>query len=663
MPIEKLRPTFTFTQERLMELGTVVPEAYADGKVNWDTLRSALSEYLEGEDENAEHFGLFWPGKRQARRIASIPSRGALVPSGGGVDDETSRNVFIEGDNLETLKLLRKSYAGRVQMVFVDPPYNRDKDDLVYVDSFTDPLEAYLIQTRQKTVDGTMLTSNPETRGRFHSAWLSMMYPRLLLAKQLLRPEGFIFVSIDDSEVHSLRHLMNEVFGEENFIAQFVWNTEGHTDNQYDAKVNHEYVIVYAKDGEAASLGFVIDPNTRDGSNLWKGYAENSITKNGPANPPSEVVLPVGFPCTVDSLNLPATQLDPKFLVDAERHRYITRDMTRKYDVTYPIRKDSMLAKKGVLTKECRVFSGWANVDKLRAFIKRGCQPITDEDGGSTRFYLSEGGVVYYRKDRSKARNILTVLRNMGTTEQMRSELERVGIVFPYPKPKQLLNYLIQIGAEEGGIVVDFFAGSCTTAHAVMELNCEKKTQRQFIMVQLPEPTAEGSPAKIAGFATISEIGRKRIAKFSKELKSTAKKTASPDLGFRCFTYRASNFKGWKDYNGQSAEEVQALFDNYESPLVDGWKKKDLFTEVLLMQGFPLDSAETNVKGITNNKVVLVESPFCEFKLYVCLDETIDAKTIGELELKLDDVFVCLDTAVTDKLKIQLADKVTLKII
>ena len=296
-----------------------------------------------------------------------------------------------------------------------------------------------------------------------------------------------IFISIDDHEAAHLRAICNELFGEENFVAQFVWNTEGHTDNQFDVKVNHEYVTLYAKNFERTSLGHVVDPNTRPDSNLWKGFAENSITKNGPGNPPSEVLLPEGFPCAVSTLDLPASEVAADFFERCRSQGYISRDLTERFAVTYPIRLDPLRVRMERLVSPSRVFSGWANVNKLRAFISAGCQPI-DEGGDRLSFFLSDKGVIYYRRDREKARNILSVLRNMGTTERMRSELEGMGIPFQYPKPKELLSYLLQVGLD-GGVVLDFFAGSGTTAQAVLELNKQDGGNRKFVLVQLPEPT------------------------------------------------------------------------------------------------------------------------------------------------------------------------------
>jgi adenine-specific DNA-methyltransferase len=248
MAITKLRPTFTFDQERLDALKAIAPEAFADGKINWETLKEALGEHLEDEEQETEHFGLTWPGKRAARRLASQPSAGTLRSAPGeGLDEETTHHVFIEGDNLEVLKLLQKSYAGRVKMIYIDPPYNTG-NDFVYKDDYRQPLEEYLRATGQADEAGRVLTTNTKSGGRFHSNWLNVMYPRLRLARNLLSSDGIIFVSIDDTEVHNLRMLMNEMFGEENFISEIVWKNKYGPGAQTKGVASlHEYILCYSK--------------------------------------------------------------------------------------------------------------------------------------------------------------------------------------------------------------------------------------------------------------------------------------------------------------------------------------------------------------------------------------------------------------------------------
>jgi adenine-specific DNA-methyltransferase len=297
------------TQSNIEKLAQLFPNCVAealdaDGTVkrgiDFDQLRQELTgSIVEGPQER---YQLNWPGKREALLTANAPIAKTLRPCREeSVDFDTTQNLFIEGDNLDALKLLQETYLNKVKMIYIDPPYNTG-NDFIYEDDFAENTNEFLKKSNQVDLDGRRLISNTLANGRFHSDWMSMIYQRLKLARNLLRDDGLIFISISDEEVCNLGKICDEIFGERNFIAKLIWNTEGHTDNQYDIKVNHEYILVYAKT-DTAKLGYVIDPNTRQESNLWKGFAENSITKNGPANPPSEITLPKGFPCLAENLS------------------------------------------------------------------------------------------------------------------------------------------------------------------------------------------------------------------------------------------------------------------------------------------------------------------------------------------------------------------------
>jgi adenine-specific DNA-methyltransferase len=477
-----------------------------------------------------------------------------------------------------------------------------------------------------------------------------------------------VFVSIDDKEVHNLRKVMDEIFGEENFVAQFVWNTEGHTDNQFDVKVNHEYVVLYAREWTNAALEPVVDPSTREESNLWKGFAENSITKNGPGNPPSEVTLPVGFPCAVDALRLAPTSVDSSFYSKVGEQGYISRSITREFGVSYPIRIDPMVVESGKLAQQCRVFSGWANADKLRAFIGGQCEPLQGEQGDATRFYLSGGGVIYYRKDRAKARYILSVLRNMGTVEKARSELEQMGVFFDYPKPKELLKYLISIGLGEQGTLVDFFAGSATSAHATLDLN-RNSGGRRFVMVQLQEPTNEDSMARKAGFGTIADVGRERVrwvvAEMKKEAEGKLQTDPPQDLGFRVYKLAESNMKPWKGTDEKDPEKYAKTMEMFLDPLVEGWKPENVIAEVALKtDGFGLNCRVERIghEGTKDTKekngspvIFKVTDEDKEQSFYICLDDKVRLEDVKFLNLTRDMLFVCRDVALDDETAANLA--------
>ncbi len=580
------------TAANIEQLKVLFPELITEGPdgaaVNLDVLKALVGDTTATDAE--EKYGLNWHGKRRARQIALTPSTGTLRPfPEESVEWSITQNLFIEGDNLEVLKILQKSYAGKVKLIYIDPPYNTGKD-FVYPDDFRDNIGNYLELTGQ-TEGGRRISTNSETSGRYHTDWLNMIYPRLKLARNLLREDGVIFVSIDDHEVDNLKKVCTEIFGEEAFVTQFVWNTEGHTDNQFDVKVNHEYVLLYAKNPDAGRLGHVVDPNTRSESNLWKGFAENSITKNGPANPPSSIELPAGFPSLASELDLPPNSPPKKFFDEIAEHGYILREMTERFEVSYPIRLDRMLIRGAQLEQPCRVFAGWANANKLKSFIANGCLPIED-DGDKVSFYLSENGVVYYRRDREKARNIVSVLRNFSTTEKMRSELEAMGIPFQYPKPKELMQYIIQVGCEKEGIVLDFFAGSGSTAHAAWLQEVVDGVSRRLILVQLPEPLDPTNEKQRAAIQFCDKLGKPRsIAEITKErLRRVREKINSDnpmftgDMGFRVFKLDKSNIRAWIP---NSIDLEQTLLSHQEHLLPDR-SEADLLHELILKLGLDL---------------------------------------------------------------------------
>jgi len=632
--------TPNLTSENIEKLAALFPNCVTEAKdektgqlnreIDFDQLRQELSGHIvEGP---RERYHLDWPGKREALLAANAPIAKTLRPCREeSVDFDTTKNLFIEGDNLDALKLLQETYLGKVKMIYIDPPYNTGKQ-FIYDDEFNQDLDAYLKRSNQKSEDHYRMIVNPESSGRFHSDWLTMMYSRLRLARNLLADNGLIFISIDDHEGANLKGVCDEIFGVANFIAQFVWNTEGHTDNQFDVKVNHEYVVLYAKNSDNVDLGHVVDPNTRSESNLWKGFAENSITKNGPANPPSVIELPVGFPCVADSLDLPATNVPNAFNDSVEKQGYISRELTELYNISYPIRLDRMLVQGDKLSARCRIYSGWANANKLKAFIASGCSPINDGADKIT-FYLSERGVVYYRRDREKARNILSVVRGMSTTEKMRSELEDMGIPFQYPKPKELLRYLVQIGSESTDLVVDFFAGSGSTAHAVMLQNAADNIFRRWILIQIPEVLDPSiNDQKIgAKFCeslgvplTVAEITKERIRRSGKQVKS-ANGTTTPnlDIGFRVLKIDTSNMTDvYYAPDAVKQDQLELYTDNIKKDRIP----EDLLFQVLVDWGVDL-ALPIEQQTIDGKTVFFVDGN----ALAACFDQKISEDLVKEL--------------------------------
>ncbi len=637
MSYERLRPAFTLDQSKIEELKRITPEAFADGKINWETLKQALGEHLEEEGADAEHFGLFWPGKREARRLAAMPSKGTLVPvPSEGVDEGTTRNVFIEGENLEVLKLLQKSYAGRIKMIYIDPPYNTGKD-FVYQDDFKEQLEEYLRRTGQVDETGKPWTTNTRADGRFHSKWLSMMYPRILLAKSLLSEDGLMVVSINDNEVFSLRMIMNELFGEENFLAQFVWRTDGNFDNQAKVKVCHEYMLAYARNLSLLPAPPVVDPNVPETSKLFRDEIRNTIVKNGPKNPVSSVVLPKGFPAAFDS------------------------GVIRKRMDAWPHYEHDATIKSFHLQADTTVKSGWSSKDLLLEFIQRGMQPIVDSKGQETTFLITETGAIENVKKRPENQShVISVLTGLGHTQSRGAELEEAGIIFDYPKPVELIKYIVSMNHSKDYIVLDFFAGAGTTAEAVLELNNSDKGSRKYICVQFMEPIEPETKVYKAGFKSIDQVCKKRLHLAAKKMK---KIRSVGDVGFRSYRLSPSAFNAWRDYKGTNLVDLEKSLNLFDSQALEDRDVTSILVELMLVEGFPLDSAVEVIKESTKNVVYLVSSGFCEHSLLICLDKKIEHKTIDALTFKENDVFVCLDSALSDQEKMHLSDRCKLKTI
>lgn len=626
MPLSKLRPTFTLTEDRLQELQAVVPEAFADGKIDWEALQTALGEYLE--DPAAEHFGLTWPGKREARRLAALPPQGALLPQPGlGVNEDTTHNLFIEADNLEALKLLLKAYAGRVKLIYIDPPYNTGSD-FIYPDDYSEPLESYLRQTGQVDEQGHRLTTNANAGGRFHSTWLTMMYPRLLLARQLLSDNGSIFVSIDDNEVHNLKQLMHEIFGEENFIGQIVRAT-GTTTGQDGRKFgsSFDYMLVYAK-GETFELG--------------------------------------GFPLSEDD--------EARFSEEDEKGKYSVLQLRKTgsadrredrpsmyYAIQDPDGGDVFPVGPGGYESRWRFGPQTykANVQANLIVWKR-------RQANGREVWVPY--VKYYLEGRQKRPSPLWT--DIDGNKKASIELKELlgERIFDTPKPTQALKIILQIATNpnDNCLVLDFFSGSGSLAQAVLELNREDNGNRQFVMVQLPEITPLDSQARQQGYATIAEIGRERIRRVIRRMQTgqLALSSGSQDLGFCSYRLGRSHFTPWQPQAASQPAQLELQLQTAAGPLQPGWQPADLLPEILLIEGFPLDSRVHPLPAYPENQVVEVSHDFCAHRLTICLDETLSAATLAALlQLHPEDTFICLDSALDDESKLRLADRCNLKVI
>lgn len=353
-------------------------------------------------------------------------------------------NLIIEGDNYDALRALRMTHAGRIRCIYIDPPYNTGNRDFVYNDRFVDKTHRFR-----------------------HSLWLEFMYRRLVLARDLLADDGVIFVSIDDNELFRLGMLMDRVFGEDNKLATFIWETDGTFDNQATIKISHEYILCFARDANRFEHPKIIDPNIESDSKLFRAEIRNSIIKNGPRNPISDVLLPAGFPAEFDAGELPAR-------TDAWPH----------FDRAVTVAGGKTLG-------EVIVRSGWANKRLLEDFIRNRFEPILDGKAQRTRFALTKTGAIENVKARDVPSYVLSVLRNFGNVRAESNELARMGVDFKYPKPARLIEYFASIINDQTATFLDFFAGSGTTAHAVAKLNAEDGGTRRFILVSSTEATDE----------------------------------------------------------------------------------------------------------------------------------------------------------------------------
>jgi len=623
--------------EQVERLKEVFPEATSESRVDFDKLKETLGEFA---DDRPERYSFTWAGKRDCIKLLQVPSRATLIPCRDeSIDWDTTNNVFIEGENLEVLKLLYKAYYGRVKMIYIDPPYNTGKD-FIYPDNFADPLDTYLRLTGQKDSEGNVLTSNPETSGRYHSAWLSMMYPRLFVARQLLRDDGVIFVSIDDNEVYNLRAAMNEVFGEENFVATVIWqkvyapkNTARHFSE------DHDYVVVYARDGAFWRPGLL--PRT----------AEADARYINPDNDPRGLWKP-------SDLTARNYYSKGKYEVKGPTGKKFTSGMGRYWRQTNEKFLD--------LDKDKRIWWGsdGTNMPALKRFLTE-----------------VQAGIVP---------QTLWTYDEVGHTQEAKKELlefvkfDDTDNVLDTVKPTRLLQRMLKLTTSptEFDIVVDFFSGSAPTAHAVMKQNLGDSGNRRYVCVQLPEPLP--SPEK--RLKTIADIGLERIrrviAKMKKEKAGKFATDGPQDLGFRVYKLAESNYKPWKGTDEKDPEKYAKTMEMFLDPLVEGWKPENVIAEVALKEaGFGLNcrvepvqprmntdehrlesGPKSKTSGGVNRRasaatptVYKVTDEEKEQFFYICLDDKVRLDDLKPLNLTRDVLFVCRDVALDDETAANLA--------
>lgn len=604
--------------KKIEELNRLFPEVFSENRIVWEKLKQVLGEQI---DKGTEKFGFMWVGKTSAINSVLIPSKLTLKPNREeSVKFEENENLIIEGDNFEALKLLQKAYFQKIKMIYIDPPYNTG-GDFVYRDNYKDPLSSYLEQTNQNDGNGMSLTTNKETNGRFHSSWLNMMYPRLKLAWNLLNEEGVIFISIDDNEMHRVRMVMDEIFGEENFIEQIVWKRRANTPNdRYIGKI-HEYVLVYSRNKEKCKLylqarNSEIDEKYKNPNNDSRGrwFADN-LSANGKGGRLTQSCI---FPI-----------INPK---DGKAH------MPPK--------------------NKCWLY----NQEKVQAMLKE------DRIG-----FRESSGAPYLKRFLNEVRagaTLSTIISDGGYSVDSAKTIKDIfkSDVFEFSKPVSLIKKLLQTGLGNNDLILDFFAGSGTTAQAVLELNKEDKGSRQFILIQMPEPTQKNSEAYKAGFKTIADICKERVRRV---IKGYGDNPEPLQDGFKVFKLDKSNYvENNFEYNPEHSEEDnKQAFQQYlnqakQSSLFDAFNPLDIVYENIVKEGLSLNSKviKTSIDG---NKVYKTEDSENKLNFLICLDKTITKDTVKLLltpEYK-NKLFIGLDTAFTDSDKANLGLHLTLKTI
>lgn len=577
------------TKANSEKLAELFPEVVTeDGRIDFEQLRMLLGEAVE---QGSERYSFSWNGKKEALLGAQKPSKGTLRPlPDKSKDFDTTQNLYIEGDNLEVLKLLQKSYHNKIKMIYIDPPYNTGKD-FVYKDNFAKGVDNYLEQTGQVDAQGNRLTTNTESNGRFHSDWLNMMYPRLKLARNLLKEDGVIFISIDDHEQSNLIKVCDEIFGQHNFVANLVWaNKEGGGSSDSRLfRIKHEYIVCYAKSIEKLDITGVAISN----EDRYKQKDEHERVRG---------------PYYLQKLGMGSIQYSPSldYAIEAP-------DGTNIYPA------DNNNGKKACWR--------WSEA-KFKWGVENDFVVIQKDSKGVWTVYTKQ----YLKMDNDG--NVITrTQRPLGIIEEYSSTqaskfLDHIGMgnVFDYSKPVRLIEYLIdRVLMEEDDIILDFFSGSATTAHAVMKRNAEDGKNRRFILVQLPEPLAADS------YSTICDIGEERIRRSGEKVKEEMQERIMKagllgdgqldpeklDTGFKVLKLDQSNIREWHT----DFEQLEEALDLFEEVFVEGRSELDIVYEMVLKNGLELTSPVTVFHVDGRNVYDIAHG-----RLFICLDDHIDRR-------------------------------------
>ncbi len=550
--------------------------------VDFDKLRVELGEVVEGSEER---YQFTWPGKREAIRLANSPIAATLRPvREDSVDFDNTQNLYIEGDNLDVLKLLRETYLGKVNMIYIDPPYNTG-NDFVYEDDFSQTAGDYLANSGQYDEQGNRLVANTESNGRFHTDWLNMIYPRLKVARDLLTDDGVIFISIDDNEVENLKKVCNEIFGENNFLANIIWQHSIQPKGYLDTfSVHHNHILFYKKNN------YKLVPQARKEEDN-KSYSNPDNDPNGPWR----------------SGDVRNALYRPNLI----------------YDIISP---------SGKVIKPCE--NGWRwSKETVQEKIRTG-EIIFSSD--ETRIIRK----IYLKNLEGRAPETIWFGKEVGTTRDGVGELKDLFGKTPFdtPKPVNLIKKILSFCGDKDFIILDFFSGSATTAHAVMQLNAEDGGNRKFIMVQLPEVTEEKSEARKAGYANICEIGKERIRRAGKKIKAESPLTTQDlDIGFRVLRLDSSNMEDVY-YTPDKFDEAN-LFNMVDNVKTDR-NEEDLLFQVMLELDVPLSASIKQEQFAGKNVFVVADG-----HLIATFDKDINESTVTEIAKRKPNFFVMRDAS------------------
>lgn len=583
--------------DRVAELfPSVITEFLGDGGelirgIDFDLLRQELSDHVV--DGPQERYRLDWPGKRKALLAASVPIAKTMRPlREESVNFDTTQNLFIEGDNLDALKLLQESYLGKVKLIYIDPPYNTG-NDFVYKDNYAESVGDYLARSGQVDEEGARLVANTEANGRFHSDWLSMMYPRLKLARNILAPAGVLAVSIDDGEHAGLKRILDEIFGERNFLAQLIWNKQ-HSQQQGVFKRYHEFVLVYARDATQI-------PYISGGEGIIEAGALKKVSRSNPA---SDFEFPAGV-----RFDAPDGKVISGEFGDSERVVVVSGELR---------------CESGRTATPVTLRAGWTQKNQMKSWFS-GSETFDTRGQKVIEFYFNGAGKLKCRKERNRI-TPSTLLPKYGMSSEHTERLTRLmgAPVFDNPKPVPLISDLIKWFTDEGDIVTDFFSGSGTTAEAALAVSAASGQRRRFLLVQLDEPCADGSAAKSNGYHTVASIAVTRIRRAATKIADeTDELPAGFDGGFRYLRIDSTNKA---EVGRVPVEVVQEQLDLDQESIKPTRTSEDLLFEVLLDWGLELTMAIAR-EHVDGYEVFRVEND----SLVACFDKHVNPALIRHI--------------------------------